>query len=445
MAIKKISGLKTQIKPSYTYLIQKKIDGNEFTEEEVRFLVDSILDGDIPDYQMSALIMAIFFKDMSAIETAMFAEEMILTGEVLDLSNITRPKVAKYSTGGVGDKTTIILTAIAAACGVVMPSMISQDEDFVISVHDKLSSIPGFKSSLSLEEFTKQLEKVGCAICKYDSRISPSDDIIYKMRHNTATIPSLPLITSSVLSKKFAAGAEGLVVDVKWGNGSFLHDIEQAKQLARTITRVARVMKRKCVALVTDINQPLGDCVGEGFEILEAVKFLKGEGSEDMKDLVMRLGMEIVRQAGVAGSTLASKQAVERVIEDGSAYKKFLEMVKAQGGSAPWLTDPEKYPMPKHTRKLPAPKRGYVHNINAGMIARGVQLLSNGKNGKHDPYVGITEIKKIGTQVKLGEPLLMIHYNDESSLDSAMDYLRNAYRLAPRRPNPPQLFVERVA
>lgn len=445
MAIKKIQTRKTQIKPSYSYLIQKKIDGNEFTEEEVRFIVDSILNKEIPDYQMAALIMAIFFKDMSAIETAMLAEEMILTGEVLDLSSITRPKVAKYSTGGVGDKTTIILTAIAAACGVVMPSMISQDEDFVISVHDKLSSIPGFKSNLTIDEFTKQLEKVGCAICKYDPKISPSDDIIYKMRHNTATIPSLPLISTSVLSKKFAAGAEGLVVDVKWGNGSFLHDIEQAKQLARTITRVARVMKRKCVALVTDINQPLGECVGEGLEILEAVKFLKGEGSEDMKDLVMRLGMEIVRQAGVAGSTLASKQAVERVIEDGSAYKKFMEMVKAQGGNAPWLEDPSKYPMPKHTRKLPAPKRGYVHNINAGMIARGVQLLSNGKNGKHDPYVGITEIKKIGTQVKLGEPLLMIHYNDESSLDSAMDYLRNAYRLAPRRPNPPQLFVERVA
>ena len=445
MAIKKIPSIKTSIKPSYAYLIEKKRDGNEFTEEEVRFIVDSILDREIPDYQMSALLMAIFFKDMSAQETALLSEEMILSGEVLNLSGITKPKVAKYSTGGVGDKSTIILAAIAAACGVVMPAMVSQDEDFVISVHDKLSAIPGFKSTLSISEFSKQLASVGCAICRHDNKISPADEIIFNMRQNTATIPSLPLITSSVLSKKFAAGAEGLVVDVKWGNGSFLRDMEQAKQLARTITRVARVMKRRCVALVTDINQPLGECVGEGIEILEVVRFLKGEGTEDMKDLVFRLGMEIVRQAGVAGSTLASKQAVERVIEDGSAYQKFLDMVKAQGGSAPWLTDPSKYPMPKYTRKLPAPKRGYVHNINAGMIARGVQILSNGKNGKHDPFVGITEIKKIGTQVKQGEPLLMIHYNDESSLNSSMDYLRNAYRLAPRRPAPPQLFVERVA
>lgn len=442
--IKKLQ-VKNALKPSYAYLIEKKRDGEEFTEDEVRNIVDSILDGEIPDYQMAALIMAIFFKDMSAQETALFAEEMILTGEILDLSEITRPKVAKYSTGGVGDKTTMILSAIGAACGVVVPCMSSQDEDFVLTIHDKMASIPGFKTKLSIEAFIKQLGTVGCAIAEHDNKISPSDEIIYKMRHNTATIPSIPLITASVLSKKFAAGAEGLVVDVKWGNGSFLRDLEQAKQLARTITRVARVMKRKCVAWVTDINQPLGDSVGFGLEVLEAVKFLKGEGTEDMKELVLKLGMEILRLAGVAGSTLSAKQSVERVIEDGSAYQKFLEMVKAQGGAAPWIEDVTKYPMPKHSRKLPAPKRGYVHNINAGMIARGVQFLSMGKNGKVDPYVGVTEIKKVGTQVKQGEPLLMIHYNDETNLDSALDYLRNAYRLAPRRPNPPLLAVERVA
>ena len=164
-----------------------------------------------------------------------------------------------------------------------------------------------------------------------------------------------------------------------------------------------------------------------------------------MKELVLKLGMEILRLAGVAGSTLSAKQSVERVIEDGSAYKKFLEMIKAQGGAAPWLEDPAKYPMPKHSRKLPAPKRGYVHYINAGQIARGVQILSTTKSGKTDPYVGVTEVKKVGTQVKQGEPLLMIHYNDETNLDAAIDYFRNAYRLAPRRPTPPPIVVERVA
>ena len=444
MAIRKIIG-KSPIKASYAYLIEKKRDGHEFTEEEVRNIVDSILDDEMPESQMAALIMAIFFKDMAAQETAVFADEMILTGETLDLSNITRPKVAKYSTGGVGDKTSMILSAIGAACGVVIPAMTSPDEDFVITAQDKMASIPGLKTTLALDEFQKQLAKVGCAICAHDNSISPVDEKIYKMRQMTATIPSLPLITASVLSKKFAIGADGLVVDVKWGNGSYLRDIEQARQLARTITRVARVMKHRCVALITDMNQPLGDTVGMGFEIMEALDFLRGGGSEDLKELVLKLGMEVLRLAGVAGSTLSAKQSVERVIEDGSALKKFLEMVKAQGGAAPWLEDPTKYPMPKHVRKLPAPKRGYVHNINAGMIARGVQILSTTKSGKIDPYVGVTEVKKIGTQVKQGEPLLMIHNNDETNLDSAIDYLRNAYRLAPRRPNPSPVVVERIA
>lgn len=444
MAIRKIIG-KPSIKASYAYLIEKKRDGHEFTEEEVRNIVDSILDDEMPDSQMAALIMAIYFKDMAAQETAVFADEMILTGETLDLSHITRPKVAKYSTGGVGDKTSLILAAVGAACGVVVPGMTSPDEDFVLTVEDKMSSIPRFKTKLSLDEFQKQLSTIGCAICEHDNSISPVDEKIYNMRHMTATIPSLPLITASVLSKKFAIGADGLVVDVKWGNGSYLRDIEQARQLARTITRVARVMKHRCVALITDMNQPLGDSVGMGLEVLEALDFLRGGGSDDIKELVLKLGMEILRLAGVAGSTLSAKQSVERVIEDGSALKKFMEMIKAQGGSAPWLEDPSKYPMPKHVRKLPAPKRGYVHNINSGMIARAVQILATTKTGKIDPYVGVTEIKKIGTQVKQGEPLLMIHYNDETNLDSAIDYLRNAYRLAPRRPNPSPVVVERVA
>lgn len=444
MTIRKIIG-KPSTKASYAYLIEKKRDGHEFTEEEVRNIVDSILDDEMPDSQMAALIMAIYFKDMAAQETAVFADEMILTGETLDLSHITRPKVAKYSTGGVGDKTSLILAAVGAACGVVVPGMTSPDEDFLLTVEDKMASIPGFKTKLTLDEFQKQLSTIGCAICEHDNSISPVDEKIYNMRHMTATIPSLPLITASVLSKKFAIGADGLVVDVKWGNGSYLRDIEQARQLARTITRVARVMKHRCVALITDMNQPLGDSVGMGLEVLEALDFLRGGGSDDIKELVLKLGMEILRLAGVAGSTLSAKQSVERVIEDGSALKKFMEMIKAQGGSAPWLEDPSKYPMPKHVRKLPAPKRGYVHNINSGMIARAVQILAKTKTGKIDPYVGVTEIKKIGTQVKQGEPLLMIHYNDETNLDSAIDYLRNAYRLAPRRPNPSPVVVERVA
>jgi len=208
---------------------------------------------------------------------------------------------------------------------------------------------------------------------------------------------------------------------------------------------VGRSMKRRCVALVTDMNQPLGDTVGSGLEVKEANALLKGEGPEDLRELVLKLGMEIVRLAGVAGSTLSAKQTVQKHLKDGSALAKFKEMLEAQGADTSYIDDPEKCPKAKHIRKLPAPKRGYVHTINAGMIARGVHMLAVNKKGKMDPAVGVSEIKKVGTQVKQGEPLMMIHYNDDAKLESALEYLRAAYRLAPKRPNPPDLIVERVA
>jgi pyrimidine-nucleoside phosphorylase len=442
---KKIITQRKFVKPSYTYMIEKKRDGGEFTEDEIRFLVDSILDEEIPDFQLASLIMAIFFSGMSAQETGIFAEEMMLSGEVIDLTSIARPKIDKYSTGGVGDKTTMVLCPLAAACGVVMPSMNGKDEEFVISTLDKLSAIPGIKLKMEIDDFVEQLRDVGCAIMEQDEDIAPVDSKLYDLRQKTGTIPSIPLITGSVLSRKMAAGAESLVVDVKWGNGSFIKDVEQAKVLARSITRVGRSMKRRCVALVTDVNQPLGDSVGTALEIKEAIELLKGEGPEDLKELVLKLGMEIVRLSGVAGSTLSAKQTVQRHLEDGSALEKFREMIQAQGGDASFIDNPDLLPQAKHVRKLPAPKRGYVHTINAGMIARGVQTLAADKDGKMDPAVGISEIKKVGTQMKQGEPLIMIHYNDEERLEPALEYLRGAFRLAPKRPTPPELIVERVA
>lgn len=442
---KKIISARKFIKPSFSYLVEKKRDGGEFSEDEIRYIVDSILNDELPEYQQSALAMAIFFQSMSAQEIAVYAEEMMLSGEVIDLTHISRPKIDKYSTGGVGDKTTLVLAPLAAACGVVMPVMNGVDEEHTISNLDKLSAIPKFNPILDLEGFKAQLKEIGCTFIKQSPEIAPVDAKLYKLRKQTGTIPSLPLITGSVLSRKLAEGAEGLVVDVKWGNGSFVKDVEQAKQLARFITRVGRSMKRRCVALVTDMNQPLGDTVGTALEIKEAIELLKGEGPEDLQELVLRLGMEIVRLAGVAGSTLSAKQTVQRHLKDGTALQKFKDMIEAQGGNIAAIDDPEKFPVAKHVRKLPAPKRGYVHTINAGMIAEGVQKLAMRKNGKYDPAVGVSEIKKVGTQVKQGEPLMMIHYNEESKLEEALEYLKSAYRLAPKRPNSPELIVERVA
>ncbi|MCH6256374.1 thymidine phosphorylase [Puniceicoccaceae bacterium K14] len=435
------------IKPSFAYLIEKKRDGQEFTKEEIRYVIDSILDGDMPDFQMAAMAMAIFFQGMSAQETATLTEEMMLSGEVIDLSHIAKPKIDKYSTGGVGDKTSLVLVPLAVASGIVVPMMGGIDQDFAISTLDKLSAVPGFNANLDIDEFVKKLEVVGGAMVRQSPELAPADAKLFEMRKKTATIPSLPLITGSVLSKKLAEGAEGLVIDVKWGNGSFIRDLEQAKQLARSMTRVGRSMKRRCVALVTDMNQPLGDTVGTALELKEAIQLLKGEGPEDLQELVLKLGMEIVRLAGVAGSTLSAKQTVQRHIEDGTALESLKKIIAAQGGDTSYIDDPEKFPQAKHIRKLPAPKRGYVHTINASQIAKGVHLLGAGpdEDGNIDYAVGVSEIKKVGTQVKQGEPLMMIHYNDEAKLEQALEYFKAAYRLAPKRPTPPPLIVERVA
>ena len=317
----KITDIRRKEKPSFTSLIEKKRDGGEFSADEIRQIVDSVMDSEMPEAQQAALAMAIFFRQMSAQETAMLAEELRLSGEVIDLDRLTQPKIAKVSTGGVGDKTSMVLGPLGAAAGVIMPGMNGKDEEFCISTVEKLSSIPGFKGKATLEQFRQQLERVGCAITEQCSDIAPADDLLYTLRQKTGTIPSLPLITGSILSKKLAEGCEGLVIDVKWGNGSFIRDLEQAKQLARIVTRVARSLNRKCVALVTDINQPLGDSVGTGLEVLEAVRLLKGEGPEDLQDLVLKLGMEVVRLAGVAGSTLSAKQTVVKHLKDGSALE----------------------------------------------------------------------------------------------------------------------------
>jgi pyrimidine-nucleoside phosphorylase len=436
------------IKPTFNFLIEKKRDGGEFTQEEIRYIIESTLDGKMPLHQLAALAMAIYFSGMSSQETADLTEEMMLSGDVIDLSHIAKPKIDHYSTGGVGDKTSLVLVPLAMASGVVVPMMCGVEHDYVINTLEKLAAIPGFKGHQTNEQFVAQLAKIGGAIVAQNEDLAPSDAKLHELRKDTGTIPSIPLITGSVLSKKLAEGAEGVVIDVKWGNGSFIKDLEQAKQLARSMTRVGRSMKRRCVALVTDMNQPLGDSVGTALEVKEAIQLLTGAGPEDIRQLVLKLGIEIVRLAGVAGSTLSAKQTVQRHLSDGSALEKLKDLVNAQGGDTSYIDHPEKFPHAIHIRKLPAPKRGYVHAINAAMIARGVHLLGAGKEKPHDKIdhsVGISEIKKVGTQMKQGEPLMMIHYNDEVKLDQALEYFKNAYRMAPKRPTPPPAIVERVA
>ncbi|MDR0428458.1 MAG: thymidine phosphorylase, partial [Puniceicoccales bacterium] len=361
-------------------------------------------------------------------------------------SSISLPKVASYTTGGVGDKVPLALPAIAAACGVVMPSMVGDDENFIIGTLDKLSAIPGFRKNGDLKEFSKCLQRHGSSFMEQHSSIAPIDNIIYQMRQEIAAVPCAPLIVASILARKSAEGADGFVVDVKWGNGSFIKDVEQAKILARSIARTCDLFRRKCVVLVTDVNQPIGSAVGTALEIEEVVRLLKTEeGDDDLRQLILRMGMEVVRIAGVAGSTLSAKQMIQRSISSGAAFKKFKEIIGAQGGDVSYLENTDKFAKAKYIRKLPAPKRGYIHTINAGMIARGVRLLAECPDGTLDPVVGVSKIMKVGVQIKQGEPLMMIHYNDENNLEAGLEYLRNSYRLAPKRPSMGDLIVERIA
>lgn len=435
-----------EIRPSFAFLIEKKREGEEFTKEEIKGIVDAIIDDTLPTHQLAGLLMAIYFRGLTIEETATLAEELMLSGEVLNLSNISQPKVASYTAGGVGDKVPLVLPAIAAACGVVVPSMIGEDEDFILSTLDKLAAIPGFQCQDDLKTFSTRLKKVGSSFMRQDPSIAPIDTILYKLRREIATIPCVSLIAASILSRKSAQGAESFVVDVKWGNGSFIKDFEEAKLLARTIARVCDNFQRKSVVLVTDANQPIGSCVGTGLEIEEAVRFLMTEeGEDDFKQLVLRMGMEVVRLAGVAGSTLSAKQMIQRSLSSGAALKKFKEILADQGADTSYIDDLSRLPKAKYVRKLPAPKRGYIHTINAGMIARGVRLLAERSDGTLDPAVGVSKIMKVGVQIKQGEPLMMIHYNDEKNLEPGLEYLRNAYRLAPKRPVVGDLIVERIA
>ena len=429
----------------FSALIEKKVCGEELTENEVRDIADAVIAKQIPEYQLSALLMAIYFQNMSIQEASTWTEELMMSGDVIDTKGISCPKIGRCSTGGVGDKSAFVLVAIAAVCGIAVPTLVDSCDGLIISDLDKLSSIPGFDYKFEAKKFQKQLKKIGCCYYEQPENIVPADVILDNMRRTTGTIPSVPLMTGSILANKLSSGADGVVVDVKWGNGSFIKDIEQAKQLGRMITRVARSLNKKCIAVVTDANQPLGVTVGTWLEIEETIELLQGHGDPEIQDLILRIGMEVIRLAGVAGSTLSAKQMIIKKLSDGSALNKFKEMVGEQGGDTSYIDDPKKYPRAKYSRKLSAQKRGYIHTVNAGMIARGVSILSKKKDGTIDHTVGVSGIMKVGMQIKQGEPLVMIHYNDEANLEPALEYFREAYRLAPKRPILNELIVERIA
>ncbi len=400
------------------WLIQKKRDGKELTADEIRDFIRGITRGDVADYQATAFLMATYLRGMTANETVALTEAMLHSGEVYDLSNIPGIKVDKHSTGGVGDKVSIILAPLAAACGVTVPMMAGRGLGHSGGTIDKLEAIPGFQTELSRERFDQQLLSTGCAIIGQSGRIAPADKKLYALRDVTATIECIPLIVASILSKKIAAGVQGLVMDVKCGNGAFMKTPKQAMVLAQTIVKVGRKMGLKARALVTNMNQPLGYSAGNSIEIHESIQILKNEtlddlGSGDLKELTVLLCAHMLELAGRVKTLAEGRKLAHKKLADGSAWAKFQEMVKAQGGSLDSILSPALgLPLAPKSIVYTAKKRGYVTEMDTQALGRLLVDLGGGRRQVTDSVdFGASLIfhNKLGARVAAGDPLVTVH------------------------------------
>lgn len=415
-------------------LIRKKRDGQELSAAEIGFMVAGIADGRVAEYQWSAMLMAILWRGMTDQETAALCDAMMKSGEVVDLSMIAGPKVDKHSTGGIGDKTSLILAPIAAAAGVMVPMVSGRGLGHTGGTLDKLESIPGFNVNLDLDEYRRVLDRCGLVLIGQTPQIAPADKFLYSMRDATATVESIPLIASSIMSKKLAEGIDGLVLDVKTGHGAFMPVESDARRLATTMIAIAHRLGKKCIALLTNMQQPLGDMAGNALEIYESVEVLKGRGPEDLVSLSIELAAEMIMMAGLAATIADAREKARATIADGSALERFRQVIAAQGGDPAVCDDPLRV-LPQARRQVPvvAEKDGWVGEILARDIGQAIMLLGAGRervDSLIDPAVGAQFMKKVGDRVEAGEPLAVLHVNDESRLESAMELFSGAIRVS---------------
>ncbi len=414
-------------------LIMKKRNGSALTGEEIRFMVQGYTKGEIPDYQMSAMMMAIYFRGMDADETLALTMEMAHSGDMLDLSDIHGVKVDKHSTGGVGDKTSLALTPMVAAAGVTVAKMSGRGLGHTGGTIDKLESFSGFSTAITEQQFKENVNRIGIAIMGQTADLAPADKKLYALRDVTATVDNMSLIASSIMSKKLAAGADAIVLDVKTGSGAFMKTQEDSFALAREMVRIGNGAGRKTIAVVSDMDQPLGCAVGNALEVREAIDTLRGCGPEDFVELCLTLGSYMLVAGGEAATEEEAEQILREVIENGSALDKLAEFIAAQGGDRELVYHPEKLPQASITQEIESPADGYIQRIVCDEIGICSLILGGGRETKEsaiDLSVGLVLHKKVGDAVKKGESLATIHANDQAKLDMAKERFLQAYTIA---------------
>lgn len=429
-------------------ILMKKRSGGELCREELEFLIGGYVAGTVPDYQLSAWAMAVYFRGMSAAETGLLTDVMLRSGKTIDLSGIPGPFVDKHSTGGVGDKTSLVLAPLAAALGMRVPMMSGRALGHTGGTLDKLESIPGYRTKLTVEEFRDFIRRDGFAMTGQTKEIVPADRLLYALRDVTATVESIPLITASILSKKVAEGAEGLVFDVKFGSGAFMKESADGERLARSLVDTGAAMGKRIIALLTDMDQPLGNMVGNFLEVEESLDCLEGSGPEDLMDVTLELAARMAVLGGVAKTAAEGRRRCEDALASGAPRKLFLDNVRSQGGDPDKLLDLRGGYRSEHRTELRASKAGFVDRLDAYKVGLAGVLLGVGRNRTEDtvsPTAGIQFHRRSGDAVVAGELLATVWGKDAASLEAARPLLEEAVEYSSLKPEPRKLILKEIA
>jgi pyrimidine-nucleoside phosphorylase len=426
-------------------VIIKKRDKGELTREEIRFFVSGLSTGGIPDYQAAAWAMAVLLNGMTPRETTDLTLAMAHSGEVLDMSDVVKIAVDKHSTGGVGDKTSLVVLPAVAACGLPVGKMSGRGLGFSGGTLDKMESIPGYRVDLTTEEFERQLKEIGVVLCGQSKDLAPADGKLYALRDVTGTVQSIPLIASSVMSKKIAGGAQAIVLDVKVGNGAFMENLKDARELAGLMVQIGELAGRKVVALLSDMNQPLGCAVGNALEVREAIDTLHNGGPADFREHCLRVSAHMLVLGEVAADLAIGRALAEKSLADGSAFAKFRQLVQAQGGDVAYVDTPDRLPKAPLVEVVNAPRSGFIHEIQARSVGEASVALGAGRAKKSDPVdhaVGFVIHHKVGDQVEAGQPLFTVHASDKKRLEEAVATVLAAHKIGDSSVPPLPLFYE---